>query len=67
MADEGVKAIKARIKHMVEEAGVAKKLTAENEKVLDKLRARLKIVNSLNREERTGLESSYKLTKTLVN
>ena len=63
MANESAKEIRAKIKLLVEEAGVQKKINATNKSALDNLRARLKTVRSLNDEEKKSLDSKFKMAK----
>ena len=51
MANDNAKEIRTRIKLLVEESGVQKKISAENNKVIKNLRDRLKTIRDLNKED----------------
>ena len=56
MANDNAKEIRARLKLLVEESGVQKKISAENKRIVQNLRERLKTIRDLNKEEKKMLD-----------
>ena len=62
MADESIKTIRERIKELIKESGVQKKMGKDAEKMLSTLRARLKAEKDLSKEQKKYLDNNFKMT-----
>ena len=62
MADESIKTIRERIKELIKESGVQKKMGKDAEKMLSTLRARLKAEKDLGKEQKKYLDNNFKMS-----
>jgi|TARA_Y100000034_G_scaffold81306_1_gene97426 hypothetical protein len=63
MADESIKTIRERVKELIKESGVQKKMGKDAEKILNTLRARLKAEKDLSKEQKANLDNGFKMSK----